>query len=366
MLSWDDLLIGSIRDINLLRRIVCVRFITLLLTFAALVAVGGCTTKRKVSVPPLLTPMVEADTAQLLAEVNRLASVRSIRGKIDIQFLDTSFAECGVAEKYRTADGDVTLQRPGQVYLVISAPFGVVKIAEMTSDGESFRVAVFQGDEKYRRFVRGTNSAVYPKLESNGSAGREGAAGKCGGSGDERQEANMRRAVSSISGLRPQHLTDALLVPPAAAEGANLIYAQTEAFEEEPDTRPGAKRNARIIRSYYMMVELAPEGAARARVLRRFWFDRVGELRLTRLQTYDERGQLITDVVYKEPKNFGEGNRYKLPASVELTRPQDRYSLRLSYQAPEAVKIDQPYDHDVFVLENKSQLPEVDLDAKKK
>ena len=35
----------------------------------------------------------------------------------------------------------------------------------MTSNGETFRVAVLQGDEKYRRFVKGTNSAVYEKLE---------------------------------------------------------------------------------------------------------------------------------------------------------------------------------------------------------
>ena len=39
----------------------------------------------------------------------------------------------------------------------------------MTSNGESFRVAVLQGDEKYRRFVKGTNNAVYEKLDMNGT-----------------------------------------------------------------------------------------------------------------------------------------------------------------------------------------------------
>jgi len=39
----------------------------------------------------------------------------------------------------------------------------------MTSNGETFRVAVLQGDEKYRRFVKGTNSAVYEKLDTDGT-----------------------------------------------------------------------------------------------------------------------------------------------------------------------------------------------------
>jgi hypothetical protein len=70
-------------------------------------------------------------------------------------------------------------------------------------------------------------------------------------------------------------------------------------------------------------------------------------------------------VIYRNPKTFGETTKYTLPADIEITRPQDRYSLRISYQVPEAAKVDQPWPADVFVLENKSNLPEVDLDARK-
>ena len=332
-----------------------------LLLSLVLMAASGCSTKSKISVPPLLTPLVEAGMPQLIAEINRVATVRSIRGKVDIQFLDTSFAECGIAEKYRTADGEVTIQRPGQVYLIIQAPFGVAKIAEMTSDGERFRVAVFQGDEKYQRFVRGTNNAVYPKLESDGA----GAPGDCGGDSDEQKAASMRRGISSLSGLRPQHFTDALLIRPVTADDANVQYAQIEAFEEEPDVRPRAKREARVVRPYYVLTEIARRGEGGVRVSRRFWFNRAGELSLARVQTYDERGQLTTDVVYKESQSFGAEGRYKLPSQIELTRPQDRYSIRINYQTPEAVTLDRSYPGEVFVLENKSQLPEVDLDAKR-
>src|SRR6185503_15834312 len=106
-----------------------------------------------------------ADKDQLITELNRLAAVKSIHGKVDIQFEDTAFASVGIAEKYRQVDGNLTLQRPGQIYLALT--FTIVDIAQMASDGEHFAVAVLRGDEKYKRFVKGTNSAEYAKLSAN-------------------------------------------------------------------------------------------------------------------------------------------------------------------------------------------------------
>src|SRR5205807_3306978 len=88
--------------------------------------------------------------------------------------LPISFATAGIAEKYRAAEGSVTLQRPGKVYLIVQGPFAT-GVAQMTSDGEHFRIAILKGDDKYRRFVRGTNNAVYPKLDmdSKSNAGKK-------------------------------------------------------------------------------------------------------------------------------------------------------------------------------------------------
>src|SRR6476620_4938390 len=120
--------------------------------------------KRKIEVPQLLTPLAEANRDRLIQEINRLSMVKSIHGKVDIQFEDTSFASAGIADQYRLVDGTITLQRPGKIYLVIQFTF--VDIAQMASDGEHFRVAVLKGDDKYKRFVKGTNSADYGKFEA--------------------------------------------------------------------------------------------------------------------------------------------------------------------------------------------------------
>lgn len=326
---------------------------------SGLLAMTGCGlfgTHKSVQVPPLLTPLADAKKEELITEVNRLAAVKSIHGRVDITFEDTSFADMGIAEKYRQADGTVTLQRPGNVYLIIQVPFIATDIAQMTSDGESFRVAVLQGEEKYRRFVKGTNNAVYEKLELNGSDTQAGKSKKKTMSGKE--------TVSALSNLRPQHLTEAFMIRPIGEAGqAGLIYSQSEFFQEEPDTRPRAKKNSRVVRGYFLLEEFSPVSGDEIRLHRRFWFDRVGGVRLARLQTYDERGQLVTDVAYWDDKAVGADGR-KLPSRVDITRPHDHYRLSLTYQAPESIDIDREYKPEAFVLENRWQLPEVDLDAR--
>jgi hypothetical protein len=333
------------------------RLAVICLLAACLLATSGCASlfgvKRKVNVPPLLGPLSEAAMPQLIAEINRLSNVRSIRGKVDIEFQDTSFAETGIAEKYRTAEGSVILQRPGQVYLTINGPFAI-DIAQMTSDGERFRVAVLQGNEKYKRFVRGTNNAIYPTLTVDNN-----------GAGGDQKKMTEKRAVSALSNLRPQHLTDALLIRPVQPrDQSGFVYAQSEFYQEEAQPSARSAKEGRVVRGYYLLDELAPGGEGGAHMTRRFWFDRVGGIRLSRLQTFDNKGMLVTDVSYGEQKSFGEGGSVMLPGRLELTRPHDRYKLNLTYQSPESVIIDRQYDPEVFVLQNKWQLPEVDLDAR--
>ena len=333
------------------------RKVTPLLLITSLFFVSGCGlfgASKKVQVPQLLTPLSEANKSQLIAEINRLAALRSIHGRVDIQFEDTSFAVSGIAEKYRQADGTVTLQRPGKVYLIVQVPFIAKDIAQMTSDGEHFRVAVLQGEERYKRFVKGTNSATYEKLSTNGATAQTGKSDK--------KMLNEKETVSALSNLRPQHLTEALMV--SSVNANELFYSQSEFFLEESDTRQRAKKGTRVVRGYYFLEEFSPVVGGEARLLRRFWFDRVGGIRLARLQTFDERGRLITEVAYWDEKPFGENSQLRLPSKIEITRPYDQYKLSITYQTPASVAIDQEYRPEAFVLENKWQLPEVDLDAR--
>jgi hypothetical protein len=323
------------------------------------ITISGCglfDTHKKVQIPSLLNPLADANTNQLMAEVNRVAAINSVHGKVDILFEDTSFAEQGVADKYRQADGTITVQRPGKIYLIIQVPFIATDIAQMTSDGQTFRVAVLQGEEKYKRFVKGTNNAVYEKLDMD-EAGTEG---------KKKKTMSGVQTVNALSNLRPQHLTDAFMINPIKSSSeTGLTYTKSEFFQEEPDTRPQAKKNARVVRGYFLLEEMSAATTGESRLLRRFWFDRVSGIRLARIQTFDERGQLITDVGYLDDKDFG-GSGIKLPSRIDITRPHDRYRLSITYQSPASVDIDREFRPEAFVLENRWKLPEVDLDARAK
>lgn len=327
---------------------------TLALASVLLIGAACHIVHKSVEVEKLLTPLADADTSQLIAEVNRFVAVKSIHGRVDIQFEDTSFATSGIAEKYRTADGSITLQRPGKVYLVVQGPLAI-DVAQMTSDGEHFRIAILKGDEKYRRFVRGTNNAVYPRLEMDGSGNEAG----------KKKPSTEAQTVNALSNLRPQHLTDALLIRPVDQHAPGLVYARSEFFQSEKDpSQPLSKK--RITRGYYLLDELQPGADGSALLLRRFWFDRVTGIRLTRLQTFNDKGALVTEVSFGELKRFGGEGNIQLPAQVSLTRPQDHYKITIAYQAPESATVDHDYPAEAFVLVNKWALPEVDLDAQKK
>jgi hypothetical protein len=326
-------------------------------TLAALLFTSACSLVHKqVETEKLLTPLSEANTSDLISVVNKLVGVRSIRGRVDIQFEDTSFATSGIADKYRTAEGTIVIERPGKVYLAIQGPLAI-DIAEMASDGERFRIAIFRGDDKYRRFVKGTNNAVYPKLDVDDAA--------AAGADKKAKSSSEAQTVSALSNLRPQHLTAALLISPIDGHASGILYAKSESFESEKDPAK-SDSNKRVVRGYYLLDEFQPGPDNSARLLRRFWFDRVGGIRLARLQSFDEKGTLLNDVTYGPLTKFGaEGAASQMPAKISLTRPQDHYKITITYQAPESLVLDHEYAADVFVLLNKRNLPEVDLDAKK-
>ena len=116
------------------------------------------------------------------------------------------------------------------------------------------------------------------------------------------------------------------------------------------------------MRGYYLLDEFSNSGSD-AKLLRRFWFDRVSTVHLARVQTYDDKGALITDVSYFNEKVLGSDTTASLPSRIEMTRPQDQYKLSISYQDSASVELNRDYPSKAFVLENKWGLKELDLDA---
>jgi hypothetical protein len=327
----------------------------LLILLLSVVVLSGCISPKDKVDRPTLLKAENAGQDQLLGEVNRFARVNSMRAKMDLKFEDNSYAELGIAEKYKTADGEVVVQRPGKILLKVQVPIIKTDVAQMTSDGEKFRVAILEdgGSGKYKKFVLGTNSADYTSLQKEIDKIENGDGAK-----------NLKQNVNAFANLRPQHFTEAMLLRPV--DTAANIYVQSEIFQEEFDINAKQKSPLRwVLRGYYLLDEIRKSDDGTMKISRRFWFDRVGGIRLARQQIFDAQGNVDSDIVYGSEGDLTENPDYKkLPLRIVVTRPKEKYKMSLTYQDPTGVSIGKTYPQAAFLLENRWNLPEVNLDEK--
>ncbi|MDQ3798712.1 MAG: hypothetical protein M3384_04625 [Acidobacteriota bacterium] len=328
-------------------------FLTLLLLSVVFSGASCISPKEKIDRAKLLKGENAAQEL-LLGEVNRFARVNSMRAKMDLKFEDNSFAESGIAEKYKTADGEVVVQRPANILLKVQIPIIKTDVAQMTSNGNKFCVAILEDGAggKYKKFVCGTNTADYAILQKEVDKIENGDA------------KTLKQNVNAFSNLRPQHFTEAMLLRPV--DTANNIYVQSEMFQEEFDLNAQKKSPLRwVLRPYYLLDEIRRTEDGTMKISRRFWFDRVGGIRLARQQIFDASGAVESDIVYGREGDLTENPDYKkLPLRIEVTRPKEKYKMSLTYQDPTGVSIGKTYPLAAFELKNSWNLPEVDLDKK--
>lgn len=327
-----------------------------LVFFLTVLFMGGCSIlspKDKYRSATLLKSE-NATQTELIEQVNHLAAVNSMYAKMDLKLEDNSYADVGIAEKWKTADGLVVVQRPANIQLKVQIPFIKTDVAQMTSDGKKFRVAILEdgGSGKFKNFILGTNDADYSALQ-------KAVVETLDDNGNQ-----LRKNVSAFSNMRPQHFTEALLVRPI--DLANYVYLQSTITQEEMELD---KKNKKIVRwqlrGYYLLDEFRRNPDGTSIITRRFWFDRVGTVRLARQQIFDQLGEIESDILYGLEGDLTETGEYKkLPLQIIVTRPKEKYKMRLTYQSPQNVSIGKTYPQEAFVLENRWDLPEIDLDKK--
>src|SRR5262249_37068460 len=184
------------------------------------------------------------------------------------------FTDAAASEKYRfEAELTLILQRPDKIRMLIQASFGT-RIADMVSESNRFRVAIYNPSE-YRQFLLGTNDADYSEWMAN-------------------LKGKVKESALSTAGPFP--FTEALMMRAMALNDPRFVFGIEEALVEELDTRQGAKKGARVLRSFYVISELevSPEGQGPARVRRRFWFDRANGVRCARKTGFYHQGQIPT------------------------------------------------------------------------
>ncbi len=313
-----------------------IRASLLIAVLALTILSSSCTSLVKVrdtSIPRLLTPLAEVKFDELIEKLKPFTDLQSLRSwSVYIRFIDAESAE-----RYREAEAIMVLKRPDKIRLVVQAPVVKSKLAEMTSESNHFKVAIYPSD--YKRFLTGTNDADYSQWrEKLGEKGR-----------------------SALVSARPFHFTESLMMRPLNINDPRFVYGIEEALVEEPDLRQGSKRGARVLRGFYVVVELEVTSSGPARVRRRFWFDRTNGAQFARQQIFDDRGRLATEVFYSDYKKLNSEGQAIWPGVILVSRPHDNYSARLTF-SEDRFELNQDLPPNAFVLENTDGLPETNLD----
>jgi hypothetical protein len=256
--------------------------------------------------------------------------------------------DAAASERFRVeVDSTIILERPDKIRMLIQKSSIGTKFADMVSESNQFKVAILNPAE-YRRFLIGTNDADYSEWLS-----------KFKGTGKEKE--------SAIASARPFHFTEALMIRPLLLNDPRFNFGINEELVEEPDTRTGAKKGARILRSFYVIseFEVSLEGQWPSRVRRKFWFDRGNGARFARQQIFDQQGQLATEVLYSDYKNLIPDDANTWPSMILVNRHHEGYSARLTFH-DKKFEINPQLLPKTFTLDNTENLKETDLDKPEK
>jgi outer membrane lipoprotein-sorting protein len=281
--------------------------ISVRLVLAAL-ALGacGCAVRRETRVRPSeLPPVQQASLADLVAKVNSQSeAVRTLTATVDLEPTAGSVYS-GVIKEYHDVKGFVLAERPATIRMIGQAPVIRTNIFDMVSDGEEFRLFI----PPKQKFIVG-------------------------------KTAFRRPTKNALENLRPQHLLEALLVPPINA-------SREKCFSEEAEEG---------LRRYYVVSIVESQDAGELRLKRKVWFDR-SNLELARAQFYEQQGTYVEDVRYAHYQDF-QGVLY--PTHIEVSRPIEDYRLMITILK---ATFNQPIPPEKFELKKPESAELVDLSA---
>lgn len=317
-----------------------------LFVLIALAALGGSACVRKVSVNELLPVNDPLPTEELIDRINSFSQIQTFSAQADVTVWNYFTGEGAKADEFPQAIGLIRFKRPEDTRMNVT--FFGARVAEMVSDGQNFKLAMYRPQDK-RRFVYGSNLTDLDKLNASEIK--------------ETKDPQLTKAGGLVN-MRPQHITDSFLIKPVTESDRPYAFRE-EVRQVEADTRPGKKKRL-VERSYYVVYVLERDDKSMLKLRRKFWFDRSQPgTPLTRQQTFENgAGRLASDVSYSNWFTVT-NSRSALPGRVVIDRRNDGYRLDLRLEA-ETVEVNAELPVTTFTLENTEHLEEINLDAPRK
>jgi outer membrane lipoprotein-sorting protein len=264
---------------------------TLLFLFAllpiVLLPISGCgfRSSHPVRMRTSTATLREATLEQLVEYINANAEkLKTLKATVDI---DSSFLQ---EKKNQVKDnpqvaGLILVRKPELLRMRIYVPLVHNVMADMVSNGKTFALAA---PIKSKFFVGSNQQPVKPSPQP-------------------------------LENLRPQHISDALLLKPIEAEKELAVLESTTEIVKDPKSHKDVEQLA------YTLV-IIDKDASGYYLSRKIVFSRT-DLLPHEQSIYDRQGRLVTFARYE---NFADTNGVSFPAIVSIQRPIEGYGITLS------------------------------------
>jgi outer membrane lipoprotein-sorting protein len=258
-----------------------------LLFIVAVLALNGCgfRTSHPVKIRTSTAILKEAPLDQLLDTINsNAARLKTLKATVDI---DSSVLE---QKKDRITDnpqfaGYILVRKPEMLRMRMLVPVVRNVAADMVSNGARFELSV----PVKNKFIVGSN----------------------------RQPA--KPSPDPLYNMRPQHISDALLLKPIDPEREIAVLENTTEIVKDPKSHKDAEQAA------YMVVIIGNDDAGHF-LSRKIVFSRTDLLPHEQF-IYDRQGRLVTHAHYE---NFTDHSGIMFPDIVSIQRPIEGYTVTLS------------------------------------
>jgi outer membrane lipoprotein-sorting protein len=257
-----------------------------LLVFAIL-ALNSCglRTSHPVKMRTSTATLRDSSLEQLVDSVNSNAEkIKSLKATVDI---DSSVLE---AKKDKVTDnpqvaGYVLVRKPEMLRMRILIPVVRNTMVDMVSNGSNFSLAI----PPKSKFIIGSNRLP------------------------------AKPSPEPLYNMRPQHISDALLLQPITTANEIAILEHTTEIVKDPKSHKDAQQDA-------YTVLIIDKDATSPFLARKIVFSRT-DLLPHEQYIYDRQGHLVT---YAHYENFAEYGGIKFPGIVSIQRPIEGYAITLS------------------------------------
>jgi len=258
----------------------------------------------------------DATLEQLLTSINTTAEkLKTLKATVDI---DSSILE---EKKNRVKDnpqvaGIILVRKPEMLRMRIYVPVLHNVMADMVSNGKNFELA---SPIKSKFYVGSNQQPVKPSPQP-------------------------------LENLRPQHISDALLLKPIEEGKEIAVLENTTEVVKDP-------KNHKDVEQLAYTVLVVDKDSVGNYLSRKIVFSRT-DLLPHEQSIYNRQGQLVTFVRYE---NFSDYSGLLLPAIVSIQRPVEGYAITISMVK---VDVNVPLTDDQFVLTQPPGSQVINLDTK--